>query len=192
MPNNMGLRECSEDQDRIKRRLAKVLALSQKGVGGEKTNARAILEKGLAAHGLTLDDIAGSSDPLQVNVRKWYTYRTKADRTILFQCFFAVMKPGDGSVSYRQFKGKKKIAFDVSVLDHLEIDAMHSYYRRLYVKELETLEAAFLSKHRLFDGTRSSEATEMDLEKQMRIMEMMRGLQRSSYLGPKKRLGNGS
>ena len=177
------------DQDRIKRRLAKVLALSQQGVGGEKTNAEAILEAGLAKHGLTIDDIGHDSNPLMHEVVRWYTYRTAHDKTILTQCMFK-LRNVSGELEYRAMKGKKTVGYSATVLDHLEIDAMYSYYRRLYAEELELMLTAFISKHNLY-CSESSTSDKVDLDKQMRILEMMKGLSGSKFMTTKKRLGPG-
>jgi hypothetical protein len=180
-----------QDQDRIKRRLAKVLALSQRGVGGEKTNAEAILAEGLAKHGLTVDDIGHDSNPLMHELVKYYTYRTKHDKLILTQCVFRVLDVR--KLSYRGERGKKKMGFTATVIDHLEIDAMYSYYRHLFVSEIETLASAFCSKHSLHPLTAADRDPDrkVDLEKQMRILEMMKGLRGSQFMTTKRRLGPG-
>lgn len=181
----------SEDQDRIKRRLAKVLALSQHGVGGEKTNAEAILAEGLAKHGLTIDDIGCSSDPLMQEVVMWYTFRTKHDKLILTQCAFCVLDART-LTGHRQ-KGKKTVGLEATVLDHLEIEAMYYYYRRLFVEEIEVMASAFCSKHHLHPQTPGDEQPdrEVDLENQMRILEMMKGLRGSKFMTTRKRLESG-
>lgn len=179
-----------QDQDRIKRRLAKVLALSQHGVGGEKTNAEAILEAGLAQHGLTIDDIGQSSDPLMQEVVKWYTYRTKHDKLILSQCYFRVTD--QNSCSYQRKRDKKKMGLTATVLDHLEIDAMYDYYKRLFAEEVELMASAFCSKHHLHPMTQSDDdPAPMDTAKQMRMLEMMRGLSKSKFMSVRKRLEPG-
>ena len=179
----------NEDQDRIKRRLAKVLALSQRGIGGEKTNAEAILKSGLAKHGLTIDDIGRDSNPLMHEVTKWYTYRTKHDKTILTQCMFKLRNVG-GELEYKAMRGEKKIGYEATVLDHLEIDAMYSYYRKLYVEELELMMSAFISKHQLF-CSESVGSDNVDLEQQVRVLEMMKGLRGSKFMTTRRRLESG-
>ena len=174
-------------EDRIKRRLAKVLALAERGVGGEKDNAIAILDRLLAKHGLVVSDLSSNDDPLLQMSEECYTYRNRFDRGILLQCYFQVLHTN--KIYYSQNSRKRKIFIKANMIDHMEMREMYYYYRKLFDEELETLMTAFCSKHKLGSGIPDDEGgDEMDMEKYLRIIEMAKGLADSEYIGTRKRL----
>ena len=61
--------------------LKKLLALSKQGVGGEKINAEALLNKLLKKHGLTIEDIDDEEEIKQWDVH----FNTDFERKLIYQ-----------------------------------------------------------------------------------------------------------
>lgn len=81
--------------ERITDKLKKLLALAERGCGGEAENARRLLEEHLRKYGMTLEDICENKTS-----RRTFKYRNKEERTIIIQVFLSVL----GSKS-EAFKG---------------------------------------------------------------------------------------
>lgn len=68
--------------ERITDKLKKLLALAERGCGGEAENARRLLEEHLRKYGMTLEDICENNIS-----RRTFKYRNKEERTIIIQVF---------------------------------------------------------------------------------------------------------
>lgn len=66
--------------ERITDKLKKLLALAERGCGGEAENARRPLEEHLRKYGMTLEDICENNIS-----RRTFKYRNKEERTIIIQ-----------------------------------------------------------------------------------------------------------
>ena len=66
----------------LKERLLKIYALAQQGVGGEKENAEAILQRALAENQLTLDDLLKGQN---CKYRRWFKYSNIAEQRLIVQ-----------------------------------------------------------------------------------------------------------
>lgn len=69
--------------ERITDKLKKLLALAERGCGGEAENARRLLEEHLRKYGMTLEDICENKTS-----RRTFKYRNKEERTIIIQVFY--------------------------------------------------------------------------------------------------------
>ena len=72
--------------ERITDKLKKLLALAERGCGGEAENARRLLEEHLRKYGMTLEDICENNIS-----RRTFKYRNKEERTIIIQVFLSVL-----------------------------------------------------------------------------------------------------
>ena len=171
------------EQTKIK--LAKILRLAERGVGGEKSNAQAILAKMLKQHNLTIDDLVGGG----ADVLKWkgYSYRTKIEQRLLFQCVAKITNASE--IHSRQIRGRRELRFEMCELDHLELSNMFSYYKKLLNKELDILFRAFIHRHDLFSNQKSgNKASEADIAEAEQILKMMRGMRKSNYVSTRRQL----
>ena len=66
--------------ERITDKLKKLLALAERGCGGEAENARRLLEEHLRKYGLTLEDLYENKTS-----RRIFKYRNKEERQIIVQ-----------------------------------------------------------------------------------------------------------
>lgn len=166
--------------EHVKRRLFKVLQLAERGVGGEKSNAKTILAAGLKKYGLTLDELTGGH---QRKVVEGHAFTNKIERKLLWQIIAVV-----GNVSSVTGKSRgKKYYVELTPVQHIEVDAMFGYYRGLLEKEIWKLLVAFVNKHDLFNdesrqrssrGTGNDQADSIDGDQ---LAAMMAGMKIGSY-----------
>lgn len=171
-------------REEIKKKLLKILALAQRGVGGEKTNAEAILEREMNRHGLTIDDLVESVE----RKTRWFSYRSKVEKDLLFQCVFKVTNASK-SISYSVNRRKRtQIGFDLTEIEFIELDMMYNHFRALYKKELKSLFIAFVNRHELYPETGTCSGSKLTEEEMKRIVSLMASLRKSGYVGPRKML----
>ena len=171
----------------IEEKLAKILALAERGVGGEKTNAKNILEKLLKKHRLTLDDIVNNST--QELTRKEYKYKTATERTLLIQIFVSITNDNHGP--YWSRRGTRIIAFDLTVIDHVELKEMYKYYNKLLKEEMSCIVKAFIWKHELHSNQKdknSSSDKKGNRDNMLRVQGMMSNMKKSDFISTRKRI----
>ncbi len=170
----------SESDERIKSRLLKVLELAERGVGGEKSNAKAILKAGLRKYGLTLDEL---TDGKRRKVVEGHSFEGKIERRLLLQIICVV---ANTSSIMGKRKGKKYYV-KLTPVQHIEVDAMFGYYRGLLEKELDVFIVAFVNKHDLFNDEsrlRSSQGVgndRADLINYAKVAAMGLGMESGAY-----------
>lgn len=150
----------------IKAKLKKILALAEKGVGGERLNAQRTLKRLLDYHGLTLSDLTDTPKP----TLQRFVFQTYLERELLFGCF-ARMTANNGRVKYRQ--ARKYVYFELTNLQAAELNNMYRYYRKL----LKEVISFFFDKHGLYGPSNGEEIEDALTDEQRRaIILMLQGL----------------
>lgn len=162
------------DQDRIRARLQKLLALAKRGEGGEKENAQRFLETLLKKHGLTLDDLDDEAAP---KIEAEFKYRDALERKLLFQVISMVLD--SANVRYRQVVGGRAIRIDITRAQAAEVSTFYEAYKPAMRKTMERAFLAFVQTNRIF-GTASNEDADdrprMSKEELDALIAMMRGM----------------
>jgi hypothetical protein len=104
--------------DAIRQRLAKILTLAKRGVGGEKKNAESILRRELKKHGLTIDDIDSENSLNKVSQRE-YRYKTVEESRLLMQCLSSIVNLKKIDVWKR--KKKRELVLYLSTLYQMKL-----------------------------------------------------------------------
>lgn len=173
--------------DRIRNRLIKVLELAQRGVGGERINAQKILNEQLAKWNMTIEDL-GLEPETELAV---YVVKGRLEKMLI--CQIAVYVCNSEKVMH-DLTRRGRVKIKATVIQHIEIEAMFRYYRKLLKKEVQKLYVAFINKHDIFcdegrnrskngaghDGTKGIDST--------KIGNMMESLSRSKYTPPRRTL----
>ncbi len=136
--------------DRIKSKLHKLLALARQGVGGERDNAQSVLNKLLARHGLTVDDLDDESAKREI---RWFTPKNDHERTLLAHCVAATLgKAWDGKAWF--VKRSKARGCELTPLEHAQIELLFEVHKKLLAKQIrkqaEMGLTAYLSTNRLY------------------------------------------
>lgn len=169
--------------ERITDKLKKLLALAERGCGGEAENARRLLENNLRKYGLTLEDICENKTYVRT-----FKYRSKEERTLIIQVFLSVI--GSKSESFLEATynaSRKTIYISLTDLQYAEISSMVDFFKAQFNKErkrfLKDFMAAFVDKHHIYDITpdEREDNEDIDLERLSRIMQMSMGMEDITY-----------
>ncbi len=166
-------------------KLRKIAALAERGIGGEKVNAKSQLEKLLEKHHISLEDL-NTRKPRRTNAFKYFY---KWQRELLFDCYHCLV--GSGSFEYYRARKRKTLYFEMTALQEVELRDMFCYYKKLYAKELKRLTLAFTHKHHLFNYNQDDSddsSKELSKEEIAAIVRMMQGIEPSSYVSRNRSL----
>ena len=155
--------------ERITDKLKKLLALAERGCGGEAENARRLLEEHLRKYGMTLEDICENNIS-----RRTFKYRNKEERTIIIQVFLSVLGSKSEAFNGSTYSASKKtIYIDLTDLEYAEISDMVAFFKSQF------------NKHNIFDCTPNDDDKasdkEIDLEELMRILSLSNGMEDVTY-----------
>ena len=159
-----------------KERLKKLYALALRGVGGEKEQAQAILDKMLKKYSMTLDD-------LDDEVLKEFDieYHGKEQDRILMQTAYKVTDNKD-SFNHLQYTAsgrscRTRLRVHCTEAQKAEIEFLFSFYVRIWEKEKEALLQAFFQKHQIFGSLKEGESgTELTDEEMLKLNFLIKGL----------------
>lgn len=143
--------------EKLQAKLRKLEALAERGVGGEKENARRMLVKLLARHGLTIHD-------LDVETRKivWFTYADAFERRLASQILSKVLD--DTNISAWRKGRHKQIGFELTPSEAIEFELHYEALKNALRSHFEDAYSAFLQANRVFakSGSRDESWTERD------------------------------
>lgn len=156
--------------------LKKIKALADRGYGGEKENAQAILERLMAKHGISEADL--EADKIKTH---WFRYREELDKWLLGQIIYMVTgKVPFGCKGRYTNRPRKERGIDCTEAERMEIEANYEFFKAHMQKELELFRAAFANKNRLFPDKTQEDTEEepFDMEQALKIGAIMEGLDR--------------
>ena len=157
-------------------RLKKLYALALRGVGGEKEQAQAILDKLLKKYAMTLDDLDD-----EVIQEYDLEYHGKEQDRILMQTAYKVTDDKN-AFNHLQYNHsgracRTRLRVRCTAAQKAEIEFLFSFYVRLWEKEKEALLQAFFQKHRIFGNLKDGESgAELSPEELLKLELMMKGL----------------
>lgn len=152
--------------------LRKIKALADSGTGGEKENARRILQRLLDKYGILEDEL--ESDTLSAQP---FSYSNPTERTLLIQVCYKVTNGTREVYTYKKGPGSQSQVFcNCTKAEGLRISFEYEFYRLLWKDEEEMMFRAFVQKHRIFsDGP--AEDKPLPPEELKRLLSMMSTLQ---------------
>jgi len=173
------------DTETIRVKLRKIAALAERGVGGERDNTKSQLNRLLAKHGLTMEDLYPKQD---VEYHE-FVCANQRERTILVQCVAKAM--GLSEVTYYKVRRKpRRIGIKCGRIDFIEIEHMYRHFRRLLREEEKRLVDAFICRHELYgpsDG--QSDGEPLSYEEYMALRRLANGMRDSNYVSTRRMLG---
>ncbi|WP_236354876.1 DUF2786 domain-containing protein [Konateibacter massiliensis] len=127
-------------------RIKKLQALAERGVGGEKTTAAAMLEKLLAKNGIeTLEELETEEAEYFL-----FSYKGKHEITLLKQCMYKVIGAAAGREYYRSHGTRQKIGIYCTKAQKIEIELEFEFYRNVFYEELDNFMCAFIQAQKIF------------------------------------------
>lgn len=124
-------------------RLLKLLALAQRGVGGEKATAQRFLDATLAKHGMTMADLLDSAQPVS-EVK--FTHRGGDEFSLLNQVLFKVKNVA--TLRYR--KRGKAIWIELTAGQRAEVQMHMAILLPALRKHMKTAMTAFVHANALY------------------------------------------
>ena len=126
--------------------LQKIKALADRGEGGERESAAALLEKLMNKYGISEEEL--NRERAQ---DYFFPYSQETERRLLNQIIYMVTGAGGyGCVGSWSGRKRKKIGTTCTAAQKLEIEAYFAFYRAAMEKELEVFYSAFASKNGLY------------------------------------------
>ena len=166
--------------------LAKKLhALAESGIGGEKQNAKQMLDALMVKYNLTMEDIEGEKIS-----REEFRYKN-GERKLLVQVIASVM-----GAKVQIFKERNRNLFYVECTkaEYANILASFEHYRNAYKRDLKIHFSAFIQKNEIFptdgESVNTSELSEEERKMLYEVGIMMCGMRRQPL--PRKRIEGGA
>lgn len=157
-------------------RLQKLYALAMRGVGGEKEQARALLEKLAKKYAISMEDLDEEA------VKEFiFEYHGKEQERILKQIIYMVTDDSNSMYNMRyKASGKScttKLGAYCTDAQKAEIEFLFDFRKKLWEREKEALIRAYFQKHRLFGKLKDGEEGRTISNEEYRKMEaLIRGL----------------
>lgn len=162
--------------DKIKAKLAKIKALAERGVGGEKETAMRMHEELKARYEIEDEEITLDEVTLH-----WFSYKNDLEEDLLTQIFFMVT----GSASYHRYTGsysrRKKRGCDCTEVEAAEITLYFNFYKEELKREMEAFMAGFKFKNNLFPDENARCYQEHKGEERERTDEEKRMLKKAAF-----------
>ncbi|MCM1318763.1 MAG: hypothetical protein NC217_00040 [Muribaculaceae bacterium] len=130
----------SSNYESIKTKLKKLLALAERGEGGEARNARILLDRQCEHYGISVDAL------LDTEKKKFYKFNIgarKIDITLFTQCYCSLKD--EKQLPYRLLS-KSVIVVELTAYEFAELRSMFEWHKANFKKDLEqTIDALMLS-----------------------------------------------
>lgn len=164
--------------------ILKVAALAQQGVGGEKTNAEAMLHRLLKSNNMTLEDLESAKNSKR---ERMFFIGKPYFKSLLAQIIFKVLNVNNYSIT--DYKLLKKIGVNltdgefvrVSMLFEIYSAALQRERQRLikrHAEERKILFTAFIHKHELYSNQpNKNKKTALSEDEISKILQAMRDLE---------------
>ncbi len=135
------------DDERLQAKLRKLMALAERGVGGEKDNARRMLEKMLARHGMTMADL--SEEKRQMF---WFKHDTDVERSLGQQISAKVLNTSDYDVYcvYKNKRKRKQFGVMLTPSEAVEFELHYDALRKSLADHMRIAYSAFVQANNIF------------------------------------------
>lgn len=150
--------------DPFLKKLQKLKALAESGIGGEQRNAQEMFERLCAKHGVDPSLIESEERSIV-----WFKYRGQNELTVLSQCVRFVLNQSRICI-YTLPRKRGQKGFELTASQALHVSELWDHYRkewRTVIKsELAKVEEAFIYRHSLYshDATSASSTPDPDVD----------------------------
>ncbi|MDH0961053.1 DUF2786 domain-containing protein [Pseudomonas sp. o96-267] len=130
--------------EKIQAKLRKLLALAERGEGGEKENAARVLQRLMERHGVTMDDFAEEKRSV-----RWH--RIAKNKIVLALQIAAKVTQGANGTTYWVNKSKRgKIGFELTAAEAVEFELYLEVLLPAYDQHMKRAERAFICANELY------------------------------------------
>jgi hypothetical protein len=151
---------------KVEAKLRKLMALAERGEGGEKDNAKRVLEKLLVRHGLTINDLVDERREI-----RWFPIVNSYDRKLAAQIMSKVCDSCTPGI-YRNKGRPKHVGVEVTPSEAIEFELHYSLLRQALAEHFDDAFSAFVQANRLFPSSPADEVLPSLDDRDMRVMTM--------------------
>lgn len=159
--------------------LKKIKALAERGVGGERENAEALLARLMEKYDV-------SEEELSENTRKRhdFEFHGKEEKKLLRQVIYKVTGGYAYELRYNDSgrKVKTQLGGDCTPAEKVEIEFLFDFYKRLWERERDAFLGAFIQKHKLFSMREDAPTQEISRAEAEKMAALMQGMSNESPL----------
>lgn len=160
-----------EKDERIISVLRKLLALSERGIDGEKKVAKQKLTALLKKHNLNVSDLLDSE-----RHHCAFKYHNEAEKSVLLHCYNRIRPSNNGTISYGQGSRTKTVYFELTRIEEADLRAMWAHHRKHLRKEyrriIQNLADAYIQANDLAAPPTGKE-TDLTSEERERLLEVL-------------------
>ena len=160
--------------------LKKIKALAERGHGGERESAQAMLTRLMEQYGISEMELEEERRTMT-----FFPYSQETERRLLNQIIYMVTGHGGrGCKGADSGRKRKKLGAECTAAERIEVEAAFSFYKAAMSEELEVFYAAFAHKNQLFpsaDKRPPESDKELTAEERARALKaglMMEGMER--------------
>lgn len=161
-----------ELDDKQRALLDKLRALAERGIGGEKANARRMLEKMLEKHGLTPDEFELNEDTGEW----WFKVPKYSKMFVLIACEVLNVD----RIRYKRSKFGKEIGIACTAAQAVEMEMIYAAYRRGLEKEIKILSEAYFLRNNLYTKASRPFDEKYSKDQTLKIQRMAERMSRTS------------
>lgn len=151
--------------EKVHAKLRKLLALAERGEGGEKETAQRMLNKMLARHGLTIDSLTEEERSVA-----WFKFSHENERRLGRQLASKILNSRDSN-AYALYSNpsqlrRKQFGVMLTPAEAIEFELHYDILRKALAVHMDTAYSAFVQANNIFaDGScdRDAELTEQDM-----------------------------
>ncbi len=166
------------EREELLKRLERIKALADRGVGGEKENAEALLQRLMQKYNITEEDIEKKVERIY-----WIRYKTDLERKLIYQIAYKHCGSGHACRGVGTYSGRSKKLIGVTCTPsiYIEVEADFEFYREALKEDLDIFMQAFIHKNDIFpdpelvkDEPKSDFV--MDRDRALKITAIMDGI----------------
>lgn len=161
--------------DKILALAKKLKALAERGVDGEKINAEKLLNKLLAEHNISLEEI--NSDVVR---ERCFSFKDNKHRKFIHQIIASVVGSEYRAFCFKGVRGKMYI--ELNDADYIEVEMKLDIFWREYLRQEKLFYQAFVQKNQLYTKetgeTPEREYSEEELNNIREMLEIAAGMKK--------------
>lgn len=168
-----------ENDEKLQAKLRKLLALAERGEGGEKETAQRMLNKMLERHGMSIDDLA--TERRQI---RWFGFRNSSERRLAIQILAKVCDTHSPD-SYTNKRLPKNIGVMVTPAEAIEFELHYEALRKALAEHFKDAYSAFVQANHIFPASpRESKADAGSLsDRDLRMLAMAAAVEPTAVVG---------
>jgi hypothetical protein len=163
-------------REQLIERILKVKELSEKGIDGEKENAKALLISLMDKYGFTNDDL---------NLKQLYFFKysrfDKLSFKLLSQVIYSVLGKEKKNQTAKCHTRHSDIGYECTKEQAIEIEAKYTFYYEGLKQDMETLYNAFIIRNEIYSKDTEVTIVEEFTEEERKARELAESLDKKQF-----------